>query len=361
MSVQSPPAGLPPLTDPEAAPTYGDSAFSRLCVGLLHDARDQVFIRLTLSMIVVMGALQAALWWALRSSIIPAWIIAAVYITLWAWFLSPVILMLHNTMHRPFLKRWKLLDKLHPFVMTFLFGIPVGYRDHHVGMHHAEDNMLEDLSSTIRYQRDSFAHFLVYFGRFFFLSMIELPLYLVKHNKAKLARRAVLGEVWHVAVIASAMWLDWRFGLIAFLVPYCTCRLLMMVGNWGQHAFINVHHKNNGIANAITCINNGYNRRCFNDGYHIGHHLQAARHWTEHPAELRKKAEKYASEGAIVFQGIDFFLVSVFLWTGRYDVLARRYVRLSGPKTDAEVEAMLRERVKPVAVWTDEAIGVGAT
>ncbi len=357
MSAESSAAGLPPLTDHEAAPTYGDSAFSRLCVSLLHDARDEVFIRLSLQMIVLMIALQGGLWWALHHLSAPAWLIGAVYISLWAWFVSPVILMLHNTMHRPFLKRWKALDRLQPFVMTFFFGLPVGYREHHVGMHHAEDNMLEDLSSTLRYQRDSFAHFLVYFSRFFFLSMIELPSYLSKHNKAKMARRAVLGEIGHLSVIGLALALDWRFGIIAFVLPYCVCRLMMMVGNWGQHAFINVHHKNNGIANAITCINSGYNRRCFNDGYHIGHHLQAARHWTEHPAELRKKAEMYAKEGAIVFQGIDFFLVSVLLWAGRYDILSRRYVRLAGPQTDAEVEAMLRERVKPVAVWEAEAIG----
>jgi hypothetical protein len=30
-------------------------------------------------------------------------------------------------------------------------------------MHHVEDNMPEDLSSTMRYQRDSFLHFLHYF------------------------------------------------------------------------------------------------------------------------------------------------------------------------------------------------------
>lgn len=351
---------LPELTDPEAAPDYGDSAFSRLCTSLLHDARDQVFIRLTLRMLLVMSVAQGALWWALHASLAPMWAIAAAYLVIWGWFVSPVILMLHNTMHRPFLKRWKALDRLHPYVMTFYFGIPVGYREHHVGMHHAEDNMLEDLSSTLRYQRDSFAHFLVYFGRFFFLSMIELPSYLNRHKKGKLARRAVLGEIWHLAVIAGACALDWRFGVIAFLLPYCVCRFMMMVGNWGQHAFINVHHKNNGIANAITCINSGYNRRCFNDGYHISHHMQAARHWSEHPAELRKKAEVYAKEGAIVFTGIDFFLVSVLLWLGRYDVLARRYVRLSGPKTDAEVEVLLRERVKPVEVWEAEAIGVGS-
>ena len=35
-------------------------------------------------------------------------------------------------------------------------------------MHHVENNLPDDLSSTMRYQRDSFLHFLVYFGRFFF-------------------------------------------------------------------------------------------------------------------------------------------------------------------------------------------------
>ena len=108
----------------------------------------------------------------------------------------------------------------------------------------------------------------------------------------------------------------------------------------------------------MTCINSGYNRRCFNDGYHISHHLMAARPWADHPAELLKNRAKYAAEGAIVFQGIDFFLVSVLLWAGRYDVLSRRFVRLGEPKTDAEVEAMRRDRVKPVATWESEQIGV---
>ena len=62
-----------------------------------------------------------------------------------------------------------------------------------------------------------------------------------------------------------------------------------------------------------------------------------------------------------MFRGIDFFLVSVLLWAGRYDVLSRRYVRLGAPMTDAEVEALLRERVKPVARWELESIGAEQT
>jgi fatty acid desaturase len=225
-------------------------------------------------------------------------------------------------------------------------------------MHHAEDNMQKDLSSTIGYRRDSFLHFLVYFFRFFFLGIFEVSAYLMHARRVKMARRLVVGELVHFGVIAAAMTLDVRFGLTAFLIPFVVCRFMMMVGNWGQHAFINTGHKNNGLANAITCINVAYNTRCFNDGYHIGHHLRANRHWTELPGDLEKNIDLYVREGAIVFQGIDFFLVSVLLWTGQWKTLARCFVRLDGKeRSDDDVIAMLKSRVKPVRSWPAESIG----
>jgi hypothetical protein len=346
------------LTDPTAAPAYGDGPLSRWCKKALYESRDEVFVRLTLRMIATQIVTMSGLYLAVRFAPVPAWIPMAAYFALWGWLTPPVILMLHCTMHRPFIRNPKWLDKAHPFVMSFFFGMPMGYREHHMGMHHVEDNMGEDLSSTMRFRRDSFAHFLMYFSRFFFLVAIELPLYLVRHRRRAMARRAVFGELAHEVIIVGAMLIDWRFGLAAFLGPYVACRFMMMVGNWGQHAFVNTGRKNDGIANSITCINSTYNKRAFNDGYHIGHHLKANRHWTEMPADFLASRETYAREGAIVFEGLDFFMVSVLLWLGRYDVLARRYVRLDGPKSDEEVIAMLKERVKPVRSWPAEHIGV---
>lgn len=337
------------------APAYGDGLLSRWCRRALYDPRDEVFVRLTLGRVLLMGTLMASLGAALRLAPIPAWIPIAAYLAAWGWLVPPVILMLHNTMHRPFIRRPKLLDKAHPLVMSFFFGIPTGYRDHHVGMHHVEDNMPADLSSTIRYRRDSFAHFLVYFLRFFFLSIVELPAYLVRKRRRAMARRAVLTELAHDAVLVLALLADWRFGLAAFVVPYVSCRFMMMAGNWGQHAFIATHRENDGVANSITCVNSGYNRRCFNDGYHIGHHLKANRHWTELPRDFLESRARYWREGAIVFEGLDFFLVSLLLWLGRWDVLAKRFVRLDGaPRSDEDVARMLKERVKPVRAWHAE-------
>ncbi len=354
------------LRDPKAAPTYGDGPLSRWCRKALFDARDEVFVRLTLRRIFQMLALMVGFFVVVhtRDPRVPG--VAklgamAVYLAIWGFLLPPVILMLHNTMHRPFIKEPKWLAWVHPYVMSFFLGIPTCYREHHLGMHHAEDNMQKDLSSTLPYRRDSFLHFLAYFFRFFFLGIFEVTGYLTQAKKKKMARRLVVGEVVHFGVIAGMMAIDLRFGLAAFLAPFLTCKLLMMAGNWGQHAFINTDRKNNGVANAVTCINAGYNTRCFNDGYHIGHHLRANRHWTELPGDFEKSIDQYVREGAIVFAGIDFFLVSVLLWTGSWKTLARCYVRLDGKeRSDEDVIAMLKARVQPVRVWQAEAIGEAA-
>ncbi len=336
------------VTDPTQAPVYGDGWLSRTLRAGLYDPRDEVFVRLTLRMIATLSAAMAALAFVLTRTEVPSALAIAAYVALWGWLTPPVILMLHNTMHRRFIRAPRAADFAHPFAMSFFFGIPTGYREHHLGMHHAEDNMPADLSSTVRYRRDSFLHFLVYFFRFFCLIIVELPLYLVRRRRFAMARRALFGELAHLAVIAAALAWDLRFGLAAFAIPFVVTRFMMMAGNWGQHAFINLERENDGLSNAITCINSAYNRRCFNDGYHIGHHLKANRHWTELPGDFLANREHYARSGALVFEGLDFFAVSLLLWLGRWNTLARHCVRLDGrERSDAEIVAMLKARVAP--------------
>ncbi|MBK7863008.1 MAG: fatty acid desaturase [Archangiaceae bacterium] len=336
------------LTDPTEAPRYGDGWLSRALRARLYDPRDEVFSRLTLKMMVTMGAAMVALAFALHRTALPSAVAMGLYLVLWGALVPPVILMLHNTMHRRFIRSPRAAELAHPFVMSFFFGIPTGYREHHLGMHHAEDNLPADLSSTCRYRRDSFLHFLVYFFRFFLLIIVELPAYLVRRRRFAMARRALLGELAHLAVIAAALAFDVRFGLAAFAVPFVVVRFMMMAGNWGQHAFLNVERQNDGLSNAITCINSPYNRRCFNDGYHIGHHLKASRHWSELPGDFLAHRDLYARSGALVFEGLDFFTVSLLLWLKRWRVLARHCVRLDGqPRSDDEVIAVLKARVRP--------------
>ncbi len=333
---------LPAISDPTAVPVYADSPLSRWCKRALYDPRDEVFVRLTLKMVALFGALMAALAWRF------SWPLAAVYGVAWGWFCPPVILMLHCTMHRPLFRQPRWMERAHPYLMSFLFGIPTGYREHHIGMHHVENNVGEDLSATWRYKRDSFLHFLVYLSRFFVLGLVEVGLYLTRHKRHTMAARLVVGELVHFAVTGLMLWWNWRFGLVAFALPLVVVRVAMVAGNWGQHAFIHPEQPKNSWRNSITCINSGYNRRCFNDGYHIGHHVKANRHWAEMPKDFLDTADRAVKENCIVFEGVDFFLVSVLLWTRQYKFLARRFVRLGREMTDEQVEALLRSRVLPV-------------
>ena len=61
-----------------------------------------------------------------------------------------------------------------------------------------------------------------------------------------------------------------------------------MMGNWTQHAFVDGEDPGNAYKNSITCINVKYNKKCWNDGYHISHHIRPAMHWTEHPTFFQK-------------------------------------------------------------------------
>lgn len=336
---------VPAIVDPQAVPQYAPSAFQTWIESMLHDKRDAVFFRLWLKNLLIIVPLQVAVfvWFSW-------WLAVVVWVVQIAVMAPPAILMLHNTMHRPFVKSPRWLNRFIPFSTSLMFGIPTGYLEHHVGMHHAENNLRSDLSSTMTYQRDSILNWLVYFSRFLFLSHVQLTQYFLRKKRPMMARRAIMSDAAHVGIMVGLAFLNWRASLVAFIVPYFFMRLAMMWGNWGQHAFIDASRPGDSFVNSITCINTPYNTKCFNDGYHIGHHVKQTRHWTEMPQDFLDNQERYAKEGCIVFEGIDFFMVSLFLFLKRYDWLARRFVRLPGDeRTDEQVIEFLKGRTRRIS------------
>jgi fatty acid desaturase len=268
-------------------------------------------------------------------------------------FIGPFTLLLHNVSHRPFFKRerwW--MGRLIPWLWGPLFGqTPESYFVHHIGMHHTEGNMEADASSTLAYQRDSALDFLRYTGRFMAIGWVDLSRYFRLRGKRGLLRRFWVGEAVWAAVVAALLVVNWRASVVVLIIPFFTIRFLMMAGNWAQHAFIDAADPGNPFKNSITCINSTYNRRCFNDGYHIGHHVKMNRHWTEMPEDFARNVDAYVRERAIVFRGLDFFGVWVCLMLKRYDWLAHRYVDLSGEgPTSQDVIALLKMRTQRIAL-----------
>ena len=335
------------LGDPTYGPSRAPSPAERVAERFIRDRRDLPFLKLMalLSVTVVSTGITLFVRGAFH------WWLAGVHLALVVYFMGPFVLMLHNTSHRTLFKRpWQWMNQYIPSVLGPFFGeSPETYFVHHIGMHHPENNLKDDISSTLPYRRDSFVDFLRYFLRFLFVGIFDLTQYFARKRRRSLMLRCLVGELSFIAgVILLFVFSDWRATLVVFVVPLVVTRFGMMAGNWAQHAFIDEEAPRNNYRNSVTCINVRYNHRCFNDGYHIGHHLKSNRHWTEMPDDFAHNIETYAAERAIVFAGIDFFVVWLFLMLKRYDWLAERLVPLgAGPSIDERIR-LLQTR----AQWT---------
>lgn len=330
-------------------PVYSErplTAFENWVLRFIRDKRDLPFISLCLQIILTVIPVSVALFFAEGTA---WWVLVAVFILLEIYFLGPFILMLHNTSHNPFFKReYKLGNRLIPWgLCPFMGQSPDTYFSHHIGMHHAENNLELDTSSTMPYQRDRFVDFLKYFFRFLFLGIFELFSYHKLKNKRQFLRKAMIGEATFFAVCLLLAWFNWQATLVVFIIPLVIVRFLMMSGNWAQHAFIDQNSPENNYRNSITCINNGYNKRCWNDGYHIGHHLRPHLHWSDMPNDFLANKNQYADQKALVFEGIDYHGIWALLMLKQYRKLAEYVVNLNGmyPSKEAAVRVM-QERTR---------------
>jgi hypothetical protein len=338
------------LTDPTFAPKDERNVFERAALSLINDERDLPFVWLSIQMSVVLIPMTIALFWP---GVFRWWMAPIYWAVLFGGFFDRYILMLHNTSHRRLFKRkYSALGYYIPWILgPFCGETPETYAVHHITMHHAEGNLPKDLSSTMRFQRDSAFDFARYFLRFFFWILPDITAYQARKKRWAVIRRMLTGELGGYAIYALLLFINWQAALVVFVIPFVVCRFLMMAGNWGQHAFVDRDDPGNSYRSAITCINARYNRRCFNDGYHIGHHVQANRHWTEMPSDFERDRANYVKNDSIVFEGIDFFMVWAFLMFKRYDVLARHFVELRDePRSQEEIIALLKRRTQRIPV-----------
>lgn len=337
----------PQIIDPVYRSGSPISSLGNFFLRFITDERDLPFVRLCL--IICLTTIPAAIYLFIADEF--NWWFAILYFLYNSIFLmGPYILMLHNVSHRMFFKRkYNFLNKAVTWIFGPLFGeTPESYFAHHLGMHHPENNLREDLSSTMKYQRDSFFDFMRYFLRFLLMIVPELSLYLKRKGRKKIMRNLLTGESLYYILVIALMFLNWKATLVVFVIPVIFTRFMMMAGNWAQHAFIDLKTPENCYRNSITCINSTYNKRCFNDGYHIGHHLHPSMHWTEMPIDFEKNMSRYAEEKAIVFRKLDYFMVWFLLMTKNYKSLSKYFVDLSPgeSRTNIEIINLMKERVR---------------
>ena len=185
--------------------------------------------------------------------------IHAVLHTVWSVFCAgPFTLMMHNHIHNNgiFKKRFALFDLAFPYILEPLMGHTWdSYYYHHVKHHHVEGNNPDDLSTTIRYQRDDVFDFLCYVGRFCFFIWLELPLYFLRKGKTWMAFKAGMSEyVSYGFFYYMATRVNMRASIFVMLIPFCILRFAMMVGNFGQHALVDELEPDSDFRSSITLI-----------------------------------------------------------------------------------------------------------
>ncbi|XXG98249.1 RAS1 protein [Hypoxylon texense] len=262
------------------------------------------------------------------------------------YYLGTYTLMMHQHIHGGGILRKgsgivHLFDVLFPYITDPLMGHTWNtYYYHHVKHHHVEGNGPDDLSSTLRYQRDDVWHFLHYVGRFYFFVWLDLPLYFLRKDRSAFGLKTFFWEVSNYITIFTLFRINSRPTLFVFLLPLMLMRAGLMVGNWGQHALVDPDEPDSDYRSSITLIDVPSNRYCFNDGYHTSHHLNPRRHWREHPVHFLANKGVYSAEHALVFHGIDYLEITVRILLHHYDYLAARLV----PIGDRQIAMTMAER-----------------
>lgn len=176
---------LAQLTDPVYIPKENFNWFERFWLGIINDKRDLPFIHLLTKLHVLVlipgiilftPLLQGWVWWAFAA--------VHAYVSQ-LYFKGRFGLMLHCICHRKlFKKHYQWIHTYITWIVCPFFGhAPEGYFSHHLGMHHIENNLPEDTSTTMPYQRDSLRHFLKYFFNFLFLGVKETIVYLYDRKR----------------------------------------------------------------------------------------------------------------------------------------------------------------------------------
>src|SRR6185437_16814363 len=215
------------LTDPVFVKKENKNAIDSFFLKYINDERDLPFIHLCLKItfLVVPAAVILFIFKNIH------WIFYVAYLAInLAVFLGPFVLMLHNTSHRKFFKKeYGFLNNFIPWFLGLFYGqTPETYFYHHIGMHHAENNLENDLSSTMKYRRDSLRGFLHYLFTFYFFGIFQLSYYFKKKDQVKFLWRVIRGEIFFIILTIVLAFYNFTAALFILILPFIFIRFAMM-------------------------------------------------------------------------------------------------------------------------------------
>jgi len=337
------------ITDPVYNQPSHLSRYQKFWMKHIHDKRDLPFIQLLTIIhctvipvaVLLYTPVLTGWWW---------WIAAVIYFYFSQFYFKGSFgLMLHCICHRKFFKThphfWN--KYLFWFVCPLFGHLGDSYHVHHMGMHHVENNMPDDASSTMKFTRDNFGHFIKYWLRFMFLGLRDVFVYLFARKRKKLYTKVTISEVGFLVIATGLCFINLKATLAVVIVPFVFARFVMMLGNWTQHAFVDPREPDNDFASNIICLNTSYNQKCWNDGYHAIHHIRPGAHYTEMPLIFKQMLPDFQEHRTFVFEKIHYLHIFFWLMFIRYDKLADHMVNINGTfSSKADAMTLLKSRTR---------------
>ena len=174
------------------------------------------------------------------------------------WYCGAFTLMKHQHIHMNgvLAPQYWIFDTLFPYLLDPMLGHTWNsYFYHHIKHHHVEGNGAQDLSTTMFYDRDSVADFACYVGRFFFFIWFELPKYFWTKGQKTYACKAAFWELSnYLSIYLLYNYVNARATTFVLILPLTVMRIGLMVGNWGQHAFVDPSDPDSDYLSSITLI-----------------------------------------------------------------------------------------------------------
>eukprot|EP00931_Biecheleriopsis_adriatica_P057800 TRINITY_DN34309_c0_g1_i1.p1 TRINITY_DN34309_c0_g1~~TRINITY_DN34309_c0_g1_i1.p1 ORF type:complete len:414 (-),score=38.68 TRINITY_DN34309_c0_g1_i1:277-1461(-) len=254
----------------------------------------------------------------------------------------------HNFVHRPMFHS-SLMNDMWLWFFGSLFGL-YALKEHHIVMHHHEDNCEPDISSTERYNRSSWLDFRRYQFRFIMLVDVELFCYIYRVHPRWLARLSAKAFAWYSVLFVIMSKVSPLAGFYALLAPRVIMLSKLSFYNWADHLFVDSTSSGPGRS-AMNCVNSRVNWECHNIGYHLCHHMNPSLHWCELPTYLQTRMDDLREMRSLMFVGLSQQEVATAVMNNNIGLVCRHYVHMGPDATKPtllEVELELGRRLLPI-------------
>jgi len=253
-----------------------------------------------------------------------------------------VATMVHNAMHCDVFGN-PLVEYVWRFTLTTLFGFPVeAYRPTHNQNHHVYTQHEKDHLHTTQMKYKWHLLNLLMFFPTVYPGIVKLENeYISKEFKKRSWAfvRFVVQAICCHGFTLYLMWMDWRRGILCWLIPnilsadgivtmnmlqHDGCETIALGQHRGQNMNVNAARNFVGpVINWLTC----------NNGLHSIHHMCSNTHWSQYPS-LHKKLIEPTIDPRLNEQCIVRFLVREYIWPG----VLPEYRRQAPDETEAKKE-----------------------